>query len=300
MAHAQFLDEMIREYLLYRGFGPSLKAFDADLKGDKMKSFRVDKIIDQFMQFINNYDLNSLRELWGHMNKHMFSKLESHFMPSVRKLENAVLKMYLINTVVNNKPDKMTDFFIRMTPELQNQGEWREWFGFAESAVLGLLAGDYTALMRVKELETVLPYIKNPEENPIFSLHFTKQWQDTLLVSLHNFLAMIIQYMPTPTIMHHEEDANKISKLEERNESLKKRIALLLDGGPQANVTPCQVEPPQHLLDDFYVIAQENSLGESQARSFRNLIRNMSSSASPILGRKDNSGARKKTGTGRM
>lgn len=39
----------------------------------------------------------------------------------------------------------------------------------------------------------VLPYIKNPEENPIFSLHFTKQWQDTLLVSLHNFLASIFQ-----------------------------------------------------------------------------------------------------------
>ena len=30
------------------------------------------------------------------------------------------------------------------------------WLGFAESAVLGLLAGDYTALMRVKELETGL------------------------------------------------------------------------------------------------------------------------------------------------
>lgn len=39
----------------------------------------------------------------------------------------------------------------------------------------------------------VLPYIKNPEENPMFALNFTKQWQDTLWVSLHNFLASIFQ-----------------------------------------------------------------------------------------------------------
>ncbi|XP_028138723.1 WD repeat-containing protein 91 isoform X2 [Diabrotica virgifera virgifera] len=214
MSHTQFLDEMIREYLLYRGFGSTLKAFDAELKADKMKSFRVDKIIDQLIFFINSYDLSSLRELWGHLNRHMFSKLESNFLP-------------------------------------------------------------------------MLPYVKNPEENPTFALHFTKQWQDKVLISLHNFLATIIQYMPTPTLMHYEEDVTKINKLEERNDSLKKRLALLLDKGPQASVTPCQVEHPPHLLDDFYVIAQENNLGESQARSLRNIIKNMSSSASPILGRKD-------------
>ncbi|CAG9835627.1 unnamed protein product [Diabrotica balteata] len=261
MSHTQFMDEMIREYLLYRGFGSTLKAFDAELKADKMKSFRVDKIIDQLIFFINSYDLNSLRELWGHLNRHMFSKLESNFLPSIRKLENEVLKMYLVNTVYNNKPEKMNDFFLKMTPELQNQNEWKDWF--------------------------VLPYVKNPEENPTFALHFTKQWQDKVLISLHNFLATIIQYMPTPTLMHYEEDVTKINKLEERNDSLKKRLALLLDKGPQASVTPCQVEPPPHLLDDFYVIAQENNLGESQARSLRNIIKNMSSSASPILGRKD-------------
>ncbi|XP_057658359.1 WD repeat-containing protein 91 [Diorhabda carinulata] len=261
MAHAQFLDEMIREYLLYKGFGSTLKAFDAELKADKMKSFRVDKIVDQLIYFINNYDLISLRDLWGHLNRHLFSKLESHYLPSVRKLENAVLKMFLINTVFNSKPDKMNEFFVKMTPELQNQAEWKDWF--------------------------VLPYIKNPEENPTFSLHFTKQWQDTLWVSVHNFLATIIQFMPIPTLMHFEDDATRISKLEERNESLKKRLILLLDRGPQSSVTPCQVEPPQHLLDDFYVIAQENNLGESQARSLRSIIKNMSSSASPILGRKE-------------
>lgn len=102
--------------------------------------------------------------------------------------------------------------------------------------------------------------------------------------------------MPTPTLLQYEEDANKITKLEQKNESLKCRLSLLLDKGPEAAVTPIHVDPPSHLLDDFYIIAQENSVAESQAKSFKNLIRNMGTGSSPILGRKDSSmaGVKKK------
>lgn len=102
--------------------------------------------------------------------------------------------------------------------------------------------------------------------------------------------------MPTPTLLQYEEDANKITRLEQKNESLKNRLALLLDKGPEAAVAPIHVEPPSHLLDDFYIIAQENNVAESQAKSFKNLIRNMGTGSSPILGRKDSSmaGVKKK------
>ncbi|XP_074030537.1 WD repeat-containing protein 91 isoform X2 [Leptinotarsa decemlineata] len=263
MAHTQFLDEIIREYLLFRGFGNTLKAFDADLKGDKMKSFRADRIVDQIMHFINVHDLASLREFWGHLNMHLFSKLEHNFLQSVKKLENAVLKMYLVSAVTNNKPEKMIEFFMKMTPELKNQ---------------------------------TLPYTKNPDENKTFALYFTKQWQDTLLLSLTNFFATVIQHMPMPTLMNYTEDAQKITKLQERNESLKKRLVLLLDRDPKDDLKPCEVDPPRQLMDDFFCIAPE-TVGETQARGFRNLIRNMS--ASPILGKKDNSGTKKKSGAGK-
>lgn len=46
----------------------------------------------------------------------------------VKKFENSILKMYLVNAVFNNKAEKITEFFKLMTPELQNQNEWKEWF----------------------------------------------------------------------------------------------------------------------------------------------------------------------------
>lgn len=84
MAHVQHMDELIKEYLLFRGFTATVKAFEADLKMDKEKGFRVDKIIDQILHIINVYDLNALRELWTHLDNHMFSKLESHFLQGIR------------------------------------------------------------------------------------------------------------------------------------------------------------------------------------------------------------------------
>ncbi|KAJ9585107.1 hypothetical protein L9F63_020547 [Diploptera punctata] len=269
MSHIQYVDELIREYLLYRGFSGTVKMFDSELKVDKDKSFRVDKIVDQLTQHIYAYDLTSLRELWSHLDQRMFSKLEHNFIPAVRKLENAVLKFYLINAVLSGKPDKVTEFFARVTPELIGQPEWKEWF--------------------------ILPWVKNPEENPIFQMHFTRHWQDTLLVSLHNFLATIFQCMPQPMLVSFEEDALKMKKLQEENEILRMRVSTLLENA-RNNVNTVtdlpvpEVPQPPELMDDFYVIALETGSisGESQVKTLKNLIRNIGSGlpTSPILGRK--------------
>jgi hypothetical protein len=45
MAPYQFVDDLIREYLLFRGFITSLKAFDNDTKTEKEKGLRSDKYL---------------------------------------------------------------------------------------------------------------------------------------------------------------------------------------------------------------------------------------------------------------
>ncbi|XP_046416281.1 WD repeat-containing protein 91 [Neodiprion fabricii] len=259
MSHVQYVDELVKEYLLFRGFSQTLKAFDNDLKAEKEKGFRVDKIVDQLTQYIYNYDLNALRELWGHLDLRMFSRLENHFTPGIRKLENAVLKMYLVNAAVNNKQDRIQEFFIKMAPELQGHSEWKEWFA--------------------------LPFIKNPEDNPVYSVHFSRQWQDTMLVSLHNFLATIFQCMPQPTLLAIDEDSVRLKRLQEENDTLKQKLA---DAVKPETISDVNAGPvPQHppIMDDFYIIAQESPLTENP-KTLKNLIRNIGGSSSPVLGRK--------------
>lgn len=182
----------------------------------------------------------------------------------------------------------------------------------------------------------VFPFCKNPDEHAVFAVCFTKQWQDTLLVSLHNFLATVFQCMPQPTLSRIETEATLVKKLQEENTLLRNRLQTMSQQGaaqptaasspknsatsthqsrrtifheqkvraPDLNkahvqvsanpssvndVTPFYIPPPPHIVDDFYIIAQETlnvgHLVDTQARTLRSLIRNIS--GSPIMGRKD-------------
>lgn len=104
MAHIQYVDTLIREYLIYRGFATSLKAFDSDLKSDKDKSFRVDKIIEHISHSINTHDLNSLRDMWNHLDNHLFSKLEQAFVAG----KNVAAKKVCISLLTRFVREKST------------------------------------------------------------------------------------------------------------------------------------------------------------------------------------------------
>jgi hypothetical protein len=56
MTHIQYIDELIREYLLFRGFAGTLKMFDIELKQDKEKGFRVSLLATTTM-----FDINILK-----------------------------------------------------------------------------------------------------------------------------------------------------------------------------------------------------------------------------------------------
>uniref|UniRef100_A0A8C6KJP1 WD repeat-containing protein 91 n=1 Tax=Nothobranchius furzeri TaxID=105023 RepID=A0A8C6KJP1_NOTFU len=162
-------DEHVREYLIYRGFTNALKHLDSDIKADKEKGFRVDKIIDQLQQFILTFDLFSLKEYWLYLDRRLFCRLEDIYRSTVNKLRTSLFRYYIINTIQKGNLEKTQEFFQKQALELQTQAEWRDWF--------------------------VLPFVPNPEQNPFFSPYFSRQWADTFLVSLHNFLSVLFQCM---------------------------------------------------------------------------------------------------------
>ncbi|XP_041984770.1 WD repeat-containing protein 91 [Aricia agestis] len=269
MAHIQLVDEIVREYLLFRGFTSTVKAFDNDLKTDKDKGFRVDKMVDQIMHYINYSDLNGLKDYWNHLETLVFSKLEIHVQPAIRKIEYSLYKLYLVTATQNAggvRNEKVSEFMAKMLPELQGQSEWKEWF--------------------------MLPYVQKPDENPSFSLYFTRAWQDSVLVSLHNLLATVFQCMPHPTLTSYESDAALLKRLQEEINALK-----LKSQQPATEKTsPCghqsrlaqyseKLSGPLSLVDDFSAIPSENlDHGLREARGLRGLLRQMG--GSPVMGKK--------------
>ncbi|KPJ10462.1 WD repeat-containing protein 91 [Papilio machaon] len=269
MAHIQFVDELVREYLLFRGFTSTVKAFDNDLKADKDKGFRVDKIVDQILHYVNVSDLAGLKEYWSHLDSLVFSKLEVHVQPAVRKIEYSLYKMYLVTAAQSTggvRNEKVSEFLSKMLSELQGQNEWKEWF--------------------------MLPYIQKPEENPSFSLYFTRAWQDSVLVSLHNLLATVFQCMPQPTLTSYENDATLVKKLQDeiialRGKMQQQSIDKTSSIGHQSRLAQYsdRLSGPMPLVDDFCAVpAEQLDSGLREARGLRGLLRQMG--GSPVMGRK--------------
>ncbi|XP_026888084.1 WD repeat-containing protein 91 isoform X1 [Electrophorus electricus] len=198
---AERTDELVREYLLYRGFTSALKHLDAEAKADKEKGFRVDKIIEQLQQLIQCYDLSGLKEYWGYLDRWLFCRLEDVYRPTVSKLKASLFRYYLVHTVQMKNVEKMQEFFQKQAAELQGQVEWRDWFA--------------------------LPFMSAPEQNPTFSPYFSRQWADTFLVSLHNFLAVLFQCMPQPVLLSFDAEVQRGGSLQEENERLRQMLFAL-------------------------------------------------------------------------
>ncbi|OCT88094.1 hypothetical protein XELAEV_18016721mg [Xenopus laevis] len=193
----ELTDDLVKEYLAFRGFTNTLKYFEADIKADKDKGFRVDRIVEQLLQFVQSYDLNGLVEYWAYMERRLFSRLEDVYRPTINKLKTSLFRYYLVYTIQSSRTDKAHEFFQKQATELQNQAEWKEWFA--------------------------LPFLPAPDSNRTFSTYFSRQWADTFTVSLHNFLSVLFQCMPVPKILTFQSDYQKIAFLQEENEVMRQK-----------------------------------------------------------------------------
>lgn len=179
-----YMDDLVKEYLLYRGCNSTLKSFEHDLKQDKDRTFKADKIVEQLFIYINTYDLINLIEYWSYLDQKYFSHLTFKTLNGTslsRKYELFLFRYYLIHAIQTNKIDKCNEFLDKLAPFIQTQPEWKDWFS--------------------------LPFIKNPEENHIFSVYFNQKWIDTFMVSLQNFISIVFQTVQFPRLLIYDEDA---------------------------------------------------------------------------------------------
>ncbi|KAG1176005.1 hypothetical protein G6F70_008969 [Rhizopus microsporus] len=163
------VDELVKEYLLFRGFINTFRALETDIRSDKDKGFQADKIIEELISYITSGDIQGLVDYYRYLDLRFFSRLDSRFQRTIKKFELCLLRHYLVHTIQHKKREKVIEFFDIYGSELQGKPEWTAWFA--------------------------LPYIKNPSNDPTFEPFFSKYWVDNYTISLHNFLATTFQNM---------------------------------------------------------------------------------------------------------
>ncbi|UPR02673.1 WD40 repeat domain-containing protein [Chloropicon primus] len=224
-----YVDSLIKEYFLFRGFTSSYHAFELDSSSDKSKVFNVEECASLLLDtFLPNFQSKRMVSLCQFLESNIFSKLEPELQQAFKRLTASLYKKYLVNAITNKRVDKVTELFDHVAGRLRQQPEeWSPWFS--------------------------IQYVKNPEKHPDFELYFTADWASNLRVSLQNLLSRAFHKVPLPSILRFHLDRLYRRNLQLRIEALqveKTRLETLLsiqngdEGGVVARHQPLQTKAP--------------------------------------------------------
>lgn len=131
MDNLQYAEELVREFLVFRGFTNTLQAFDSELSTDIGKAFQVDKIIDLiFSVYVPKFQAEKLVGLLNFFKRCLSSSSESVFIDTLCKLEVSILRYYIVYAVQSGRKDKVVEFYGMNGDELmQRNQDWTPWFG---------------------------------------------------------------------------------------------------------------------------------------------------------------------------
>ncbi|XP_075095612.1 uncharacterized protein LOC107810477 isoform X4 [Nicotiana tabacum] len=202
MENMLYAEELVREFLVFRGFTNTLQAFDKELGTDIGKGFQVDKILDLiFSIYVPKFQAENLIELLRFF-KQCFSSYETELISVISNLDVSILRYYIVYAIQAGRKDKVIELFdIHGSELLQKDQEWASWFA--------------------------IPYIKTPQSDPLFRIYFSKEWSNALHLSLRNFVSKMFNGTRIPALMKISSERNMVSRLKGDIKQLNFKLAQL-------------------------------------------------------------------------
>ncbi|KAF8672757.1 hypothetical protein HU200_049454 [Digitaria exilis] len=203
MENIRYAEELVREFLVFRGFTSTLQAYESELSTEIGRNFQVDKILDLvFSEYIAKYQLDRLVGLFTFFKQCFTSPVDAELFSTLVKLELSVLRYYVVNALKSGRQDKVIEFFGESGNYLmQKREDWLAWFA--------------------------IPYIKNPSFDPQFRVYFSKEWLDTLILSFRNFLSGTFNDTRIPALLRISTEKNTIKSLKNDIKQLNNKLAEL-------------------------------------------------------------------------
>lgn len=131
MENMRYAEELVREFLVFRGFTGSLQAYESELSTEIGRNFQVDKILDLvFSEYIPKYQLGRLVGLFTFFKQCFTSPADTELFSTLVKLELSVFRYYIVNALKSGRQDKVVEFYSESGYYLmQKREDWQAWFG---------------------------------------------------------------------------------------------------------------------------------------------------------------------------
>ncbi|KAL6883249.1 hypothetical protein ACP4OV_010663 [Aristida adscensionis] len=127
----RYAEALVREFIVFRGFTNTLQAYESELSTEIGRNFQVDKILDLvFSEYVPKYQLDRLLDLFTFFKQCFASPADTELFSTLVKLEQSVLRYYVVNALKSGRQDKVIEFFGENGNYLmQKREDWLPWFG---------------------------------------------------------------------------------------------------------------------------------------------------------------------------
>ncbi|KAJ2517657.1 hypothetical protein H4217_003813 [Coemansia sp. RSA 1939] len=195
----EYIDDLIREYLLFRGFKQTLRALEQDLERDQDKGFDAGKIVDDLVSMARELRDNELLEYWRYLSFRFFSHLSPKYQRTTRMFEKRLIRLFLVSAAEKGQRGKIRAFMDKHGQTLGQQGgDWIPWLG--------------------------LEYVDDPRSRPEFEAYFSDEWFASLKASLTDFVTTVFPAMAVPRILLFDRERREREALRRKVEMYERRL----------------------------------------------------------------------------
>lgn len=189
MEQLQFADGLVKEFLVYRGFTSTLQAFEKDLSTDVGIGFQVDEIMNLiFGVYVPHCEAAKLIDLL--LFFHTFTNSDQQCIDIVAKLQQSVLRYYVVYCLKHEKRDAVLELFEYYGKGLaRTDPSWFDWFCEYSFRLIQFSVMHLILLILIVE---ALPYLPNLHLDSQFNVFFSDVWFQTLYISLRTFLGKML------------------------------------------------------------------------------------------------------------
>ncbi|KAJ1849070.1 hypothetical protein IWW55_002033 [Coemansia sp. RSA 2706] len=187
----EYIDDLLREYMLFRGFKDTLKAFERDLERDRDHGFHADKIVAEVLAMACDLRIGALLEYWKYLTFRFFSHLNPKYQRTTKMFEKRLVRLFLASAARQNRRELIREFMAEHGPVLARQGgDWIPWLG--------------------------LEYIDRPQARPEFEAYFGDEWLTSLRTALTDFMQTVFPAMAVPRILLFDKDRREKEMLKRK------------------------------------------------------------------------------------
>ncbi|KAM5557499.1 hypothetical protein ABKV19_024730 [Rosa sericea] len=203
MENMQYAEELVREFLVFRGFTSTLQAFDSELSTDIGKGFQVEKIMELiFSVYVPKFQAEKLVGLLSFFKQCLSSSSETVLLATLSKMEVSILRYYVVNAINAGRREKVLEFFgMKGNDLLQRSQDWTPWFA--------------------------IPYVKKPSADPEFRIYFSKEWYEALRLSVRNFFSEIFNGTRMPALLKISSEKTTVNRLKRDIKQLNLKLSEL-------------------------------------------------------------------------